>query len=605
MTSNYLVLGFSDNDLNINSDKSIIDNAQEDITPEPSYKISRIIYDGNKLFKQNKLNELFRWIKVKEYNLEEIRTGIKNIVQAYKKNGFVFVLVVPKVILNSEHNNNISLIVSISEGKRLRFGDLNLLGNELFSNSILIRQLNLKKGQYFTQTILEKGIERIQLFYSEHGYPMVEIEPSNINLIADTSTINFDLKIREGKKVRLSGIEISGLKKTKKNVVLREIPIKVDDIFDQRKIDQSYHRLRNLGYFNYIDPNLLDSGPTDDTVQLHAKVNEARTGRLILILGYAPPVVGSESIPKLTGVVEMNESNLMGSGREVNFFWKSGLLNTLTIGYKEPWILGKPIKLGGTYSQLKQHNTNNEVQSEEQSASISANSTLSNYYESDVVIGYKRINFTGFIPPVLNTTPIQTPPSTILTSSSQPTSIESGTKYSVTVRITRDSRDYFLNPTRGRRDSIAVELSKSEFRLRKIWLDLQQYHQTWENQIVAIELHGAIGWGINIPPTELFYLGGTTTLRGYDEDWFSGPRILYGNIEYRFLVGRNSQLFTFLDLGTVSFIDRPSVFDTLRIGYGFGARLESKGGIIQLDYGLAAGESALKGKIHVKLGASF
>ena len=181
--------------------------------------------------------------------------------------------------------------------------------------------------------------------------------------------------------------------------------------------------------------------------------------------------------------------------------------------------------------------------------------------------------------------------------------------------MTRDTRDYFLNPTRGRRDSVAIEVSRSDFQLRKVWLSFQQYFPTWRKQTIAVELHGAAAWGftaqlasrsdIVIPPTELFYLGGATTLRGYDEDWFSGPRRVYANLEYRFLVGPDSQIFVFTDLGTVTLIETPSVFDRLRVGYGVGARLESKGGILRINYGLAAGDSPLRGKIHVNLGASF
>ena len=77
------------------------------------------------------------------------------------------------------------------------------------------------------------------------------------NLSAGTGSINFALQIREGAKVKINEIKVSGLQKTKTDVVLREIPVKVNDYFDQRKIDQSYHRLRNLGYFHHIQPNLL------------------------------------------------------------------------------------------------------------------------------------------------------------------------------------------------------------------------------------------------------------------------------------------------------------------------------------------------------------
>ena len=601
------VHGFQNIEQNVTPENTSPANETADINTIPLYYIPQLNFDGNKHFNQKRLRDLFKWQAKKVYSHNEIKEGFERILLAYRKNGFVFALISPPTVSPiSTSNTQVSINVKIREGKRLRIGEFSLIGNKLFSQSIILRELGLRKGQFFTQTALEQGIERIQLLYSEHGYPKVEIEPTITNLSAGTGRINFGLQIREGAKVRLSEIKVSGLTKTKIDVVLREIPVKANDYFDQRKIDQSYHRLRNLGYFHHIHPNLLEAGTTEDTLIFHAKVTEARTGRLIGILGYAPPVEGSESVPQLTGVVEFGETNLLGTGRDVNLLWKSGLLKALRVGYKEPWILGKPITLGLAYSQLKQRNPFNDAESEEQAASISGNTAFGRFYESEVTLGYKRIKFAGIISPLPVATsqdPFSTSTNTLLDDT--PASIERGTKYSVTLRLTRDSRDYFLNPTHGRRDSIAVELSRSDFKLRKIWLDLQQYFQMWENQIIAIELHGAAAWGVNIPPTELFYLGGANTLRGYDEDWFSGPRRAHANLEYRFLMGRNSQIFTFVDLGSVTFIDRPSVFDKLRIGYGFGTRLESKGGIIQLDYGLAAGDSALRGKIHVKLGASF
>ncbi len=598
---------FDDIAQNNASEKTPTYNETENINTLPLYNIARLNFEENKHFNQKRLRDLFGWEAKKVYSQQEIVAGFERVLAAYRKEGFVFALVSqPTVSHISTSNTQVSINVTIREGKRLRIGDFSLIGNELFSQSKILRELGLRKGQFFTQTALEQGIERIQLLYSEHGHPKVEIEPIITNLLPATGNINFTLQIREGAKVRISSIKVSGLQKTKTDVVLREIPVKANDFFDQRKIDQSYHRLRNLGYFYHIQPNLLEAGITEDTINFHAKVTEARTGRLILVLGYAPPVEDSDSVPQLTGVVEVREANLLGTGRGVNFYWKSGLLKALRLGYKEPWVLGKPITLGVMYSQLKQRSPINDSESEERAASISGNTKFGRFYESEVTLGYKRIHFGGITSPLPDTTLPDSLSLPINTSQNNtPIPIQSGTKYSVTVRLTRDSRDYFLNPTRGRRDSVAVELSRSDFKLRKVWLDLQQYFQTWENQIIAIELHGAAAWGINIPPTELFYLGGATTLRGYDEDRFSGPRRAHANLEYRFLMGRNSQIFTFVDLGSVTFIDRPSVFDKLRIGYGFGARLESKGGIIQLDYGLAAGDSALRGKIHVKLGAAF
>lgn len=601
--SKLFVYAIDENSLNTSPNTETVDT-----NTVPFYKLSQLKFDGNKHFNQRKLRDLFGWQPKKVYSRNEINDGFERITMAYRKDGYVFAQVVPLTSPASTNNANIGITVKIREGKRLRFGNLSILGNKLFSKSEILRELGLRKGQFFTQVALEAGIERIQMLYSEFGHPKIEIEPAIINLSPQNGSLDFNLLIREGEKVRISDVKVSGLEKTKQHVVIREIPIKANEIYDQNKVDSSYHRLRNLGYFHHVNPNLLEEGTTEGTVIFHAKVAEGRTGRLIGVLGYAPPVEGSESVPQLTGVVEFGETNLLGTGRDIHFQWKSGLLNTLRVGYKEPWVMGRPITLGVAYSQLTQRNPFNDDESEEKEVSLSGFSKFGRYYEGEVTLGYKYLNFeniTATTPPQNIDDPLYVPPLPTVEDRISATESGRGSKSSITLRLTRDTRDYYLNPKRGRRDSFAVELSRSDFRLRKIWLDIQQYFQTWENQIVAIELHGAAAWGVNIPPTELFYLGGANNLRGYDEDWFSGPRRVHAKLEYRFLMGRNSQFFTFLDLGSVTFIDRPSEFDRLRIGYGFGARLESKGGIIQLDYGLAAGDSALRGKIHVKLGASF
>ena len=601
---------------------------------QPHYCIHQLRFNGNNHLNRDRLIKLFGWEKEKRYTRAEIIEGFERIVAAYREAGFVFAETAPNIEQMSKNTENaetsnaadMAITVTIVEGKQIRIGKLALAGNERFSEAEIRGQLNLRQGKLFTPIALEQGIERIQTLYSEYGYPKVEIAPKGFQFSAETGTVDFQLNIREGAQIQIGEIKVSGLKKTKAEIVLREILLKPNQRFDQRDIDASYRRLRNLGYFYQINPNVLEVGATEDRINFHAHVTEAKTGRLSGVIGYAPPDSEMDAAPQLTGVFEARETNLLGTGRQVNFYWKSGLLKIFRLGYAEPWVFGQPVTIGIEYGQFKQQNPNRtqqnpnrtqlsdisyndaEVLSEEQSGNVSATTNFGRVFEGSMTLGYKRINVPDTdvrstpIPSLDSQTPVFSNPNTV--TSTQPTPY-SGTKYSVAFRLTRDTRDYFLNPTRGRRDSVAIEVSRSDFQLRKVWLSFQQYFPTWRKQTVAVELHGAAAWGVNIPPTELFYLGGATTLRGYDEDWFSGPRRVYANFEYRFLVGPDSQIFVFTDLGAVTLIETPSVFDRLRVGYGVGARLESKGGILRINYGLAAGDSLLRGKIHVNLGASF
>ena len=566
---------------------------------EKPHLIRQIVFEGLKHLSRKQLSKLIGIDAGQPYLPTEMVAGLNRVLEKYRKDGFVFASIEPEV--TTIPPDQVQIRVHIHEGTRARTGKITIEGNHLLLTGDLRRAVGLREGAPFSQTAFEGGIDKVLALYSERGYPKAEIEPTDFHLSEEQGKVDLRLQIREGNQVRIGAVKLTGLQKTKPEVVLRELPVQAGDVFDQRKIDQSFHRLVNLGYFYEVSPFLLEEGTTPEEIIFNAKVTEARTGRFSGVIGYAPPTTEFEGAPQLTGVIEATEANLLGTGRGANFLWKSGLLRTLRIGYTEPWAFDKPIKIGVEYSQVKQRNQFTDAESDENAVSVTVGARFRRLFEGSLGFSYKRIGFPTGDTLLPATSPSMPSPIIDVTDPSA----QSGVKYGVTLGLTRDSRDYFLNPTRGRLDGVAFEFSRGDFKLRKLWVDLRGYFPTWRRQVIAIGLHGAAAWGDNIPPTELFYLGGANTLRGYDEDWFFGPRRVYANIEYRLLVGRTSQFFVFTDLGTVTQTVQPTVFDPLRVGYGFGMRLESKGGLLRMDYGLAEGRSALEGKIHVNLGTSF
>ena len=581
-----------------------IGNSEQPPLPSPNnaekpYLIRQITFDGIEHLNRKQLSKLIGIEAGQPYLQAEMVAGLNRVLEKYRENGFVFASIKPEV--TTIPPDQVQIRLHIHEGTRVRTGEITIEGNHLLSTGDLRRALGLQEGTPFSRAAFERGIDKILALYSERGYPKAEIEPTDFHLSEEQGKVDLRLQIHEGNQVRIGAVKLTGLQKTKPEVVLRELPVQAGDVFDQRKIDQSFHRLVNLGYFYEVSPSLLEEGKTPEELIFNAKVTEARTGRFSGVIGYAPPTTEFEGAPQLTGVIEAAETNLLGTGRVANFLWKSGLLRTLKIGYTEPWAFGKPIKIGVEYSQLKQRNQFTDAESNERAASVTVGARFRRLFEGSLGFSYKRIGFPTNNPFLPATSPsIHSPITDVEDSAAQ-----DGVKYGVILGLTRDSRDYFLNPTRGRLDHVAFEFSRGDFKMRKLWVDLRGYFPTWRRQVIAVGLHGAAAWGDNIPPTELFYLGGANTLRGYDEDWFFGPRRVYANIEYRLLVGRTSQFFVFTDLGAVTQVDQPTVFDPLRVGYGFGMRLESKGGLLRMDYGLAEGRSALEGKIHVNLGTSF
>ncbi len=589
-----------------------IDDEGDSLLPnytQDAYLVRQITFEGNEHLDRKILSRLLGMQTGHPYRRKDAIAGLTRIIDEYRNLGYMLASITPEVVKLSR--DQIYLHLCIKEGTLVHTGKILISGNHRFSTQHLLTELGLQKGTPFSKIALEHGIEKILTLYSENGHPKTEIEPSDFQLSTELGEINLHLKIHEKEQIHIGRVRVSGLKKTKPNVILRELPVQVGQIYDQRKIDQSLRHLQNLGYFYEINPSTLEETSTPDKVTFHAHVTEARTGRFTGVIGYAPPNSTFDAAPELTGVIEAHEHNLLGTARRARFFWKSGLVKTLLLGYEEPWTFGKPIDIGIEYAQVKQRNQFTNAKSEEQSGSLKITSRLRIDFDGILILSYKRID----VPPIdssflypSDSDMFPNPdlsPSHLQSAGSVQGQVENGAKYSVTFGLIRDSRDYFLNPTRGRRDRIAFEISRGDFKLRKLWIELQQYFPTWRKQVIAIGLHGAATWGNYIPPTELFYLGGANSLRGYDEDWFSGPRSVHTNFEYRLIVGRTSQIFTFVDLGAVTELNRPSVFDSFRVGYGLGMRLESKGSLMRINYGLAEGNSVLQGKIHVNLGTSF
>ena len=231
---------------------------------QPYYRIHQLRFDGNSHLNQNSLIKLFGWKKEKVYARSEIIDGFERIVAAYREAGFVFAETSPDieaVSKNTKPSNktDVTITVKVFEGKRVRIGEVTLAGNEHFSEVEIRDQLNLRQGKLFTTVNLEQGLKRIQTLYSEYGYPKIEIAPENFRFLAETGTVDFHLSIREGAQIQIGEVKVSGLKKTKTDVVLREIPVKPNQRFDQRDIDASYRRLRNLGYFYQINPECVRS----------------------------------------------------------------------------------------------------------------------------------------------------------------------------------------------------------------------------------------------------------------------------------------------------------------------------------------------------------
>ncbi|SVD43449.1 uncharacterized protein METZ01_LOCUS396303, partial [marine metagenome] len=227
--------------------------------------IDHVSFVGNRRTDQHTLQKLISVKKGDRYDEEKLKTGLNRIIEHYLQDGLIFAEISPRIDLKKEHAQ---ICVKVHEGETVKFGNVSIEGNTKFTDSYLLSLIGLRQGQPFNMTLLEKGIERIINLYSEQGHPMVEVRLVDVIANPDNGKLDLRVEIDEKNIIKIASVNVSGSRKTREEIVLRELPIRAGDIFDQRKIDQSFRQLINLGYFYKINPNLLEMADTPNQVKI-------------------------------------------------------------------------------------------------------------------------------------------------------------------------------------------------------------------------------------------------------------------------------------------------------------------------------------------------
>ena len=85
---------------------------------------------------------------------------------------------------------------------------------------------------------------------------------------------------------------------------------------------------------------------------------------------------------------------------------------------------------------------------------------------------------------------------------------------------------------------------------------------------------------------ELFRIGGYRLLRGFDEESIYASRYSVWSLEYRYLVGINSYLFGFTDIGFTKTKFLASNFTNRFNSAGIGLAFETKFGLLNVSYAI-------------------
>ena len=516
---------------------------------------------------------------------------IQSLLSWYRDEGYLRAHIFPPKLSFNQDSSQVDLTLLINEGPLVRIGQVEIQGKGWLRRETIEEQMDLRSGQVFRGDVLEADVQRLLTVYENNGYPYCQIQATRFRLTAE-DRLDFGLTIQEGARVRVQSVVPEGNTITKSSVICRELGIDEGDLYNQRAIEQGHRRLQRLGFFGEVGEIQVLPGDRSDLAVLVVPVVEGRTNTIDGVLGYQPATEQRDGY--FTGLLDLSFRNLMGTGRRVEAAWSrcDPLSSKLRFAYQEPWLLGLPLTLGGYIQQVNQDSSYAQTD-----LGIQAHSAIGEHVIGGVMFDWQRV-----IPDIKGGQ-----------------DLPGSRSYLAGVWLELDIRDDLLAPRRGGRYQTMIrqrfkknqatetyQPARSRVESTEFTGELEQYVRVFRHQVVAVNLHlGEIySDEVVVPLNEQFKLGGARTLRGYREEQFHGSRIIWANLEYRFLLGRRSWSFLFLDAGHYFYRKIDPLTEAVqevsgeKIGYGVGLRLESRLGIVGVDYGLGEGDGLADGKVH-------
>ncbi|MFC1693977.1 outer membrane protein assembly factor [Candidatus Latescibacterota bacterium] len=438
-------------------------------------------------------------------------------------------------------------------------------------------------GAPFTRQKLDTSIQTLISYYTVRGFPDVTVFPA---LKARGDTVDIVLHITAGAQAHIDSIAVLGLSRTRDSVIRRELSGLAGHPADQDAVIRVRSIIERLTYVRMVDtPTVLYDSESRSILMI--ELTEGNQGTFDGVIGYQPSPAGDSG--EIVGKIDLSLENMFGTGRSSLIRWENLGKDTedLEIRYREPWMFGLPCSATASFQQeqrerqgytrtilnagIGRHIGRLHLDGGFRYEKVSADSAHSSHAE-------------GFDLGV------------VWTSLDSPGNPSSGIRYSVSWSMV--SKRYRFGAGRKNR------LDRSEF-------DLDHYIPTLSRQNIALLLrYRRVDTPLEkLGPSDRYWLGGSSTIRGYRENIFPAVKALWSSVEYRVLTGEASRAFVFVDSGyLINRIRSGEGFkkktETL-VGYGFGIRIQSRAGTLGFDYGLGKGDSPGDGKLHVRLSTDF
>jgi outer membrane protein insertion porin family len=597
--------------------------------------VKQITLVGNSALTRQEILSVMRtresgFLRKKHYRESTLETDLVSVVALYRRHGFLDARAELQEAHYSEDRDRVWITLLVAEGRQTVVRAVQVEGNSRVTGDALIRLLAVKAGRPLDESLLGEDKYTIYIYYADRGFVFASVT-HKLDNPGGEATVTY--LIDEGEPAGISTVEVQGSTRVSPRVVKREVTLEPGDVFSRKKVLDSQQRLYDTGLFKDVEIEPSPSGTDSGLVDLVVRVKERKVREASASLGY-----GTRDEARLT--LGWLHRNLWNSGRQIEVrtilaskdFSKGLTRKRGDVSLTDRWLFG--LRLGGAIS-------------------VFANQTLEEYSEVPggeytldrvgVDLSIQRdlsksskltLSYTHEFVDISNLSWQVEDPDQLRISLGQEVN------RSLSLLLERDARLPFFDPRGGSLTRAAARTSGGIFggdnSYTKITLSHARYLALNKRTVLAVGLktgHAeAFGKSASdgVPEYERFYVGGSSTVRGYDEHEFGpGDFFLVGNLEFRYALVWKLVGVAFLDAGNAwkSIRDvRRADFDVhvpgdefaarretdCKYSGGFGVGIQTPVGPARVDYGiklkrgvLESGKKESIGMVHITIGHAF
>jgi outer membrane protein assembly complex protein YaeT len=520
------------------------------------------------------------------------------------------------------------VILAVNEGPRYFIREISAAGTAAIPSTTLIDELPVRAGDPFLPFAAESALQHVRNLYWRRGYNDVH---ADYELVLDrrSGRVDVRLNVEEGAQSIVADVVVAGNVKTSDRLVREQVELQTLQPLDLAALARSRKNLYETQAFSTVDitraplvasasPSGAESSPAQSTpqrpVRLTVSVREVQPVQLRYGAAY-------DTERGIGGIFDISNHNTLGKARVIGLSSRYDSQLTDVRGYiSQPSLRYWPIQTIASIYYTDERNPPTELTRrfdvDRRGASITQGRELGDHSIWNWGFRYEKSRSFdpaagGRLDELLTVTPF-------------------------TSTLTWETRDEVLDATRGAFLSQGFSYAPTWLGGDRAFIKYfgQYFHyfplqpeqrKRFTNEILRPRLVYAVGLrvglahgiGSTLPVSERFFAGGSTTLRGFEQNTVGpigvdglpqgGAAMLVINNELRFPLVSIFDGVVFSDVGNVFPRVSDIVLTDLRETAGVGLRVRTRWVLVRGDYGILldrrAGER--RSRFYFSIGQAF